>query len=63
MEIRKMAELYALYPEAQKGIVYDSPELLLMQYISENNIDGVMGLFRETRQFSDDPPAVDAPYG
>ena len=63
MEIRKMAELYALYPEAQKGIVYDSPELLLMQYISENNMDGVMGLFRETRQFSDAPPAVDAPYG
>ena len=63
MEIRKMAELYALYPEAQKGILYDSPELLLMQYIAENKMDEAMALFRETRQFSDDPPAVDAPYG
>ena len=38
MEIRKMAELYALYPEAQPGIRYDSPELLMMQYISEGFI-------------------------
>ena len=63
MKIRKMAELYALYPEAQKGIVYDSPELLLMQYIADNNMDGAMALFRERRQFSDSLPAVDAPYG
>ena len=63
MEIRKRAELDALYPEAQKGIVYDSPELLLMKYISENNTDGAMALFRDKRQFSDNPPAVDAPYG
>ena len=63
MEIRKMAELYALYPEAQKGIVYDSPELLLMRYISENDPDAALALFRDRRQFSDDPPAVDTPYG
>lgn len=63
MEIRKMAELYALYPEAQKGIVYDSPELLLMKCISENNPDAATALFREKRQFSDAPPAVDTPYG
>ena len=63
MEIRKMAELYALYPEAQAGIVCDSPELLLMKYISENDMDGAMALFRDKRQFSDDPSAVDAPYG
>ena len=63
MEIRKMAELYALYPEPQKGIVYDSPELLMMRYISENNMDGVMALFREKRQFLEAPPAVDTPYG
>ena len=63
MEIRKRAELDALYPEAQKGINYDSPELLLMRYISENNTDKAMELFREKRQFSDKPPAVDAPYG
>ena len=63
MEIRKRAELDALYPESQKGIVYDSPELLLMKYISENNTDGAMALFRDKRQFSDNPPAVDAPYG
>ena len=63
MEIRKMAELYALYPEAQEGIRYDSPELLLMQYISENNPDAALALFRDSRQFSDVPPAVDAPYG
>ena len=63
MEIRKRAELDVLYPEPQKGIVYDSPELLLMEYISENNTDKAMALFRDKRQFSDDPPAVDTPYG
>lgn len=63
MEIRKMAELYALYPEAQKGIRYDSPELLLMKYIADNNTDGAAALFRERRQFSDALPAVDTPYG
>ena len=63
MEIRKMAELYALYPEAQEGIKADSPELLLMKHISENNTDGALALFREKRQFSDNPPAVDTPYG
>ena len=46
MEIRKKAELYVLYPEAQKGILYDSPELLLMQYIAENKPDKAMALFR-----------------
>ena len=63
MEIRRMAELYALYPEPQKGIMYDSPELLLMQRISEKDYDGALSLFREKRQFSGLPPAVDAPYG
>ena len=63
MKIRKMAELYALYPQTQEGLMYDSPELLMMRYISENNTDGVMALFPEKRQFSDAPPAVDTPYG
>ncbi|MBR6164463.1 MAG: nuclear transport factor 2 family protein [Clostridia bacterium] len=63
MEIRKRAELDALYPEAQKGIQYDSPELLLMRYIAENNTDGAMALFRDRRQFSDALPAADTPYG
>ncbi len=63
MEIRKMAELYALYPQAQEGILYDSPELLLMRYIAEDRIGEAMALFREKRQFTGDPPAVDTPYG
>ena len=63
MEIRKMAELHVLYPEAQEGIRYDSPELLLMQYISENRMEEAAALFRDKRQFSDTPPAVDTPYG
>jgi len=63
MEIRKTAELYALYPQAQEGIVFDSPEVLLMKAIAENDTDGAMALFRDKRQFSDDPPAVDTPYG
>ncbi|MBQ6383605.1 MAG: nuclear transport factor 2 family protein [Clostridia bacterium] len=63
MEIRKRAELDALYPEPQEGIIYDSPELLMMKHIAGNNIRGVMDLFRDRRQFSDAPPAVDTPYG
>ena len=63
MEIRKMAELYALYPEPQKGMKYDSPELLLIQYIADHDMERAMALFREKCQFSDTPPAVDTPYG
>ena len=62
MEIRKMAELYALYPEPQDGILYDSPELLLMKHIADNDIESALSLFREKRQFSDALPAVDTPY-
>lgn len=36
MEIRKRAELDVLYPEAQQGMKYDSPELLLIR------IDGTL---------------------
>ena len=63
MEIRNRAELDVLYPEPQKGIKDDSPELLMMKYISERNTDGAAALFRDRRQFTDDPPAVDTPYG
>ena len=63
MEIRKRAELDVLYPEPQKGIKYDSPELLLMKFIADGNTEEAVKLFRERRQFSDVPPAVDAPYG
>ena len=63
MEIRKMAELYALYREPQHGIVQDSPELLLMKRIAEKDYGRAMELFRDKRQFSENPPAVDAPYG
>lgn len=63
MKIRKMAELYALYPEAQPEIRYDSPELLMMQYISENNTEKALSLFQEKRQFSNAPPSIDAPWG
>ena len=40
MEIRKRAELDVLYPEPQKGIMQDSPELLLMKRIAENDPAG-----------------------
>lgn len=63
MKIRKMAELYALYPEPQAGIDYESPELLLMKHIAANQIDRALALFREKRQFSGALPVVDAPYG
>ena len=63
MEIRRRAELDVLYPEPQKGMKDDSPELLLMKYIAEQKMDKAMALFREKRQFSDVPPAVDTPYG
>ena len=63
MEIRKTAELHALYPEPQAGIMQDSPELVLMKRIAEKDFDGAAALFRERRQFSELPPAVDTPYG
>ena len=63
MEIRKMAELYALYKEPQKGIMLDSPELLLMQDIAEGDFDKAVALFRERKQFTEKLPVVDTPYG
>ena len=63
MEIRKMAELYALYPDAQEGIRYDSPELMLIEYIAGKDFDSAAALFPESRQFTGKPPAVDTPYG
>ena len=63
MEIRRMAELHALYPEPQQGIKYDAPELLLMQRIAAGDCDGAAALFRERKQFTGALPVVDAPYG
>ena len=63
MEIRKRAELDVLYPQPQKGIMEDSPELLLMKRIADNDPAGAAALFPDRRQFSEVPPAVDTPYG
>ena len=63
MEIRQTAELYALYPEPQKGILQDSPELLLMRHIAAGEYDRAAALFRDRKQFTGALPAVDAPYG
>ena len=63
MEIRKMAELDALYPQPQAGLQYDSPEVLLMQRIAAGDFDGAAALFRERKQFTGALPVVDAPYG
>ena len=63
MEIRNRAELTALYEKPQEGIRSDSPELLLMQYIAGKDYEDAEALFREKRQFSDQLPAVDAPWG
>ena len=62
MEIRKMAELYALYTP-QEGIMLDSPELVLMRAIAEKNYEKAADLFPEKKQFVGQPPVVDAPYG
>ena len=63
MEIRKTAELHALYPEPQAGIMQDSPELVLMKRIAEKDFDGAAALFRERRQFSELPPPTDGLKG
>ncbi len=63
MEIRKMASLYALYKEPQKGIRHDSPEVLMMQRIAAGDPDGAAALFRDRKQFTEALPVVDAPYG
>ena len=62
VEFRKRAELDVLYPEPQKGIMYDSPELLMMKLIADHDPAGAAALFPDKRQFSDAAPAVDTPY-
>ena len=63
MEIRRQAELTALYEKPQEGIKYDSPELVMIKRIAAGDIEKAVSLFREKRQFSDAPVAVDAPWG
>ena len=63
MEIRKRAELDALYPQPQTGLDYASPEVLFMERIAAGDFDGAAALFRERKQFTDALPVVDAPYG
>ena len=63
MEIRQMAELYALYPEPQKGIRQDSPELMFLRHIAAGEYDRAAALFRDRKQFTEALPVVDAPYG
>ena len=63
MEIRKMSELYALYREPQSGIDAGSPEIRLMQAISDGKYAEAAEIFREEKQFTGVPPVVDAPYG
>ena len=62
-EIRKMAELYALYREPQKGIDLASPEVLLMERIARGETEQAAALFRDAKQFTGALPVVDAPYG
>ena len=63
MDIRNRSELTALYEKPQEGIMQDSPELVFMKLISEKEYEKATSLFREKRQFSDDLPVVDAPWG
>ncbi len=62
-KIRRKVELYALYDKPQKDMKLDSPEALLMKYISEGKYAAAADLFPEHRQFSDALPVVDTPYG
>jgi len=61
--IRRKVELYTLYKEPQAGIIEDSPELKMMQYIADGNADAAAALFNEHKQFSTALPVVDTPYG
>ena len=63
LNIRRKVELFTLYDEPQKGIMQNSPELLMMRCIEEGNVEGVADLFPEHKQFSDALPVVDTPYG
>ena len=63
MEIRNKCELYELYQKPQAGIRYDSPEILFMQAVSAGECERAAEYFRERKQFTEELPVVDAPYG
>ena len=63
LSIRRKVELFTLYDEPQKGIMQDSPELLMMRCIEKGNAEEVMNLFPEHKQFSSALPVVDTPFG
>ena len=61
--IRRKVQLYTLYKKPQAGILADSPELLMMQYIAEGRTAEAAALFPEHKQFGTAPCVVDTPYG
>ncbi len=63
MEIRKTAELCALYKEPQKGMDLSSPEVRMMEHIARGEPERAAALFRDEKQFTRALPVVDAPWG
>ena len=59
---RSSGESYRI-PFCGSGYSASSSALVLMNRISENETGKALSLFRDKRQFSDAPPAVDTPYG
>ena len=63
MEIRRKAPLAVLYDAPKEGIIYTSPEILLMQDIAEGRLSDAEDRFPDKKQFTGAEPVIDVPYG
>ncbi|MDO5321764.1 MAG: nuclear transport factor 2 family protein [Bacteroidia bacterium] len=63
LPVRDSCTLERLYKDMPQEINTDSPDVWFVNALCEGRADDVAALFRETKIFRDDLPAVDAPYG
>lgn len=63
MKIRKPCNLENVATGRKHIINYDSPELLFMTAVCNNNADDAVAFFREKKLFGNFLPTIDTPYG
>lgn len=63
LPVRDSCTLERLFKDMPQDINTDSPDVWFVNALCEGRADDVVALFRETKLFREDAPAVDTPYG
>lgn len=63
MKIQETCNLVKMYENTNHRIDENSPELLFIKAVCAGQEAEALSFFRERKLFSDEPPAIDTPYG